>query len=401
MSTATISEFFGNTFWVLGTLFTISTAWLKYKSEWFKNKNERAELQNKYKKAWQVIDATGVLNLPVKTIQFFLRIESFLTWIQTTAWRYTGNKAIFYSLIPLPTVLYVLFNIDIGIGLVLIFVVVIPFVMFFHEEERYQIISLFETVIANITLAVFLVTNNFAILKVISSLNVYNSLLIILLTLPITIWSTSLLFDFIIPLVIINHEKITEKDYLGSSFALSIFITTISFTIGFYIYPHRHIPQSMQMYFVNIIMDTVTIIVTLNILKRVISGKIRLFYAICLDLILSALFACSSLYLGLVGSSNAVSIKETAFILLGKDKFGSDFYFDAYFWVMHTSFIPTILFLSFVFFTLIAKKIVLPILKLLKKAETFDKPHDLTAAFLGFIAVFFFSIAALIEKFFD
>lgn len=115
-----------------------------------------------------------------------------------------------------------------------------------------------------------------------------------------------------------------------------------------------------QLLFWNAICDGLTLAVTMAALTLIYiqpSLIARLAIAIpviAADLIAAAALACGALYLGLQGTANAVTLNETLYILAGLDKTGEHITLDAYFFVMHTTFIPTLLYIGFIVLAFVA-----------------------------------------------
>ncbi len=60
--------------------------------------------------------------------------------------------------------------------------------------------------------------------------------------------------------------------------------------------------------------------------------------------------------------------------------------FGLYFWAMHTTFLPTLGYMALILLFWIAKLVVLPVAKVLKKGREIDKPHSLMAGLFAFVA---------------
>ena len=115
-------------------------------------------------------------------------------------------------------------------------------------------------------------------------------------------------------------------------------------------------------------------------------------------IVVAALLACLSLYLGLLGSDNALSIKETLNVLIARAPAGTTYELGPYFWAMHTTFIPTIMYLIVIALAYIGKLIILPIFHVFRKGRELEKPHDLTAGVFAFVAVLFVAISRLLSR---
>lgn len=145
--------------------------------------------------------------------------------------------------------------------------------------------------------------------------------------------------------------------------SLSLIMTFGAFLVGHYFEPDAYVPQTLQMVASNAIFDGLTFAVTLFVMKRL--ERFRGWFAIlvllgliAVDLLIAAVLAMASLYVGLLGTPEALSIAEVANILIGLSADGSDYSAGPLFWVMHTAFLPTIGYMAFILFWTLAKLIV-------------------------------------------
>jgi len=63
---------------------------------------------------------------------------------------------------------------------------------------------------------------------------------------------------------------------------------------------------------------------------------------------------------------------------------------------MHTTFLPTLFYMTLIFFCWICKIFVLPIATMLSKGEVIEKPHNLTAGAFLFIGAIFMAFSGLL-----
>jgi hypothetical protein len=171
---------------------------------------------------------------------------------------------------------------------------------------------------------------------------------------------------------------------------LSSFITLLSLTFGHTIMPDLWIPKTTKMIISNIIFDIFTVYATFYLLKWAIKKHsiYRIPIAIIIDIIFASLFACLSLYFGLIFSEKSLSIVETLNILIAKSPGGNTFEYGPYFWVMHTTFIPTLLYLLIVSFSWYAKIILIPIVWLFGEIQSKNSLQAF-ALMLALMAAFF------------
>jgi len=174
---------------------------------------------------------------------------------------------------------------------------------------------------------------------------------------------------------------------------LSFGITPIAITLGLISRASSPDLHENLLILSNIFMDGLTLIVTFSILYWVVEhpGFLRIPIAIILDICLAAIFAFLSLYFGLVGSSDALTVSEVFNALIARSMDGTRFEIGPFFWVMHTTFIPTLIYLFLILAAWVAKGFVLPVSRYLKTAGINDNPLQLTARLcVVFVALFAF-----------
>lgn len=191
---------------------------------------------------------------------------------------------------------------------------------------------------------------------------------------------------------IAREEQATSRrkaaTYLASGFIAGLSITyllTFSFArLGEMMAGSSLDFLSTRVFLVNALFDSWTIVFTIYVMKwvvtsRFLSAALRIVIAFTLDILVAAAFAVAGLYLSLVGTPYAKSIPEVLDVLVAFNKL------DGFFWVMHTTFIPTVLlwfgviFLGFLTY-LIACVVVGPILrKAYREQEHQDKHPGYTA----------------------
>lgn len=179
--------------------------------------------------------------------------------------------------------------------------------------------------------------------------------------------------------------------FVGMATAVSFSITPLSFLVGHLALPTSWIPKTIQMIMTNVICDGLTMYATLVILSLAVKpdGGLPIPVAIVLDIVVGALLACASLYFGLIFTNHALSITEVCRVLVALAPDGQHFEIGPYFWAMHTTFIPTLCYISLIFFCWFGKLIVLPIAALLSKGQYVEKPHHLTAGALLLLGAIF------------
>lgn len=136
-----------------------------------------------------------------------------------------------------------------------------------------------------------------------------------------------------------------------------------------------------QVFLSNIIFDLLTVYITYFILKRAINNIQFLLLFITFDIIMSACFSIYSIYFGLLGTEQSINLLEATHMLIGLSPDGSLWQFGSYFWAMHTTFIPTLIYLSVLVLMITAKYVTMPIARLFYRASLTEEPHMMYAFF--------------------
>lgn len=229
------------------------------------------------------------------------------------------------------------------------------------------------------------------------SLEIQNAVLLTLVVFPILFFIGMLMFGLFGDIFVTSkkREKLEPWVLAGASTILSLLVTLLSIFAGHLSEKTALVPQTLQMIFSNIFFDGTTMLMTFWILGAAVDPN-RVFpipFAIILDLLIAAILACGSLWFGLVGTDYALSLNEILNVLVGFAPEGTRFSTGPYFWLMHTTFIPTVIFLSVVLFCWLGKLLVVPIFSILKRGKELENPHVYTASTLGFIMVILVALA--------
>ncbi|MGR3311410.1 MAG: hypothetical protein ACUZ77_11640, partial [Candidatus Brocadiales bacterium] len=172
------------------------------------------------------------------------------------------------------------------------------------------------------------------------------------------------------------------------SICISFSITVFSLLIGHAASPKAWIPQTIQMLMSNVICDGITLVITIKILQWAIKkpGVLRILYAIVFDLFVALILACSSIYFGLFLTEKALSVKEILYILFAMPPDGSSWELGPYFWAMHTTFLPTLFYLSIIFVAWMGKAFLTPVEWFFGKGHEHKHPLSLCAALCVLLA---------------
>lgn len=369
----------------------ISAALLEFLDRW-QTDVDREKSRRLYGQIWLKIKKSGVFELPEKIILWILhnikkfnnhlesksyinyeiqfkRINSILLNILAIAFIYSGLSVIRKVLAP----------IFLSLAIVVIFILI----------KKRGLIWALQRNVGILTVSAYYSLGIFILFQLVLLLPIYFATLVFLVMGRLFIFCFSIVF---LTLFAPRGEKEFKTAWLfGFGISASFFITFISLSFGYYIEPSAYVPKTLQMLFSNAFFDGLSLIITIKILSLAVgsSRKLPIPIAIFFDIILAGLFACASLWIGLVGTKEMLSLREILSVLIGKSSNSTQFAFGPYFWAMHTVFIPTLIYLSIILLCWMGKIFVLPIARLFSRARYVDKPHRLTAGALLLLAAIF------------
>lgn len=402
--------------WALGTLAAIVAAWFQLRSTWLSKPEDREALQAKYRARWQMLRNNRYLELPERGVRWLLGIKGkprewskmLLELFDKIPDKYSLTVIVLFFIIPGPIAIWILYGPTIGIVASIVALVLLALLM---TAIKCGTEAALRTIATYFLLVIYSVASCFFVLQLALSLKIYWTALLLMGVMP---------FYALLVLVVLQcFFSVTDWELsaddawsIGFAFTVSFFITAIALFFGSVCSLGAYIPQTIQMFLVNVFCDGLTLLLTFIILEGAIDRVIRakspeqqkikrkypILVAIALDFVVAALLACLSLYFGLLGSDNALSITETVNVLIARAPSGTTYELGPYFWAMHTTFIPTALYLVIIMLAYIGKLIILPVFHVLKKGHELDKPHDLSAAVLAFVAALFLALAGLLSR---
>jgi hypothetical protein len=284
-------------------------------------------------------------------------------------------------------------------------------IMFTRMEDKYTYVILMPLSIILVGSFVFFVTLTF---EAAIALPFQIAVLCLVFVAPFLGWLSAVLFTCVsITTSCLFFPMGTPKHFVsnlivfGLTLPLSFAITVASLAIGHHIDPSLWLPRAWQMMLSNVMFDSLTVVVTLNILgwsvpekeeaegqeenKGIKERRLSLLIAIPAACLIAGVFACTSLWCGLGFSPHAVSPLETLHALIGRSPDGHRWSFGPLFWTMHTTFIPVLIVLSAIVLLWIAHLVVIsPVYGWLgmSKEET-ASPFKVTKGFLGIWAALF------------
>ncbi|MEK6781710.1 MAG: hypothetical protein AABY93_08385 [Bacteroidota bacterium] len=197
-----------------------------------------------------------------------------------------------------------------------------------------------------------------------------------------------------------------SKIQFSSTFIMGINLTYFAFLFGKIFGMENEVSslRTFQAIATNVCFDFFTVYVTYKLLKWSLGNTERkaiLFKIICIDIIFASIFCIASLFFALLGTDSQLSLLECSNVFLGYSKDGSRINLGAQFWFMHSSFIPTLGYLTLVLIAWFSKILLIPFKLFFGAAAVNEKPVSLTAALIAIFIVFFGSMSFMAGEFAD
>ena len=156
-----------------------------------------------------------------------------------------------------------------------------------------------------------------------------------------------------------SSESEPRKAILLQSFGIGVSLsalwTTIALVLGRFADPSASLHLSYQILSSNVVFDSLTVTLTFMLFALVEKSRLSIAAAILINVVVSAFFACASLWLGLYGTPAQLSVRQLFHVLVARSPDGSRFQLSSYFFLMHTTFLPIAIFFSLIFLCWIAK----------------------------------------------
>lgn len=429
--------------WAFAALFAALAAWFEIVDR-AQLKKEREHTKRKFKRLWLIIKENNLTYLPQLAIIYFINLRSELInkaqrtvgWLEQldnargmevwdvdidTRTSLLDKLQIIVTYIAMLFMFHWLFGILIGAVITILFFIISGVISILSERTKSYSWYLTAFLLRITELIIMMIFGLFVLDMALNEVGIF-SVLFVLALIPIYTlligdiatglaqslrdWNKKLTFNLMLIHILDNGVII------GFSISISFFVTVLSFWFGQLICSECAVEPSMQMIISNTLFDALTLLVTFKILEKTIplfdiygafirylNKPIGVLSAIIQDVIIAALFACASLYFSFIYSDNHISLLETLRVLVGLSPESNSFEFGPRFWVMHTTFIPTLVYLSIILFCWIGKLFILPIALFTNRAMLIEQPHHLTAGVFAFLAVLFTIISTGIGNF--
>ena len=371
----------------IGGIFVVLGAFFGY---WDIHKEDNQEnIKAWFRKKWEVINKSKWLLLPEKVIKWFLDFPAFLVRMGSLPFINDDRTGCFFF-ISGPTLLAIgcwLYWNSFWVAILVMALFLFLSFLFWVTKRSYEVAAVwfYRKVIISILIAS---TTIWTIILL--NLNISSAAPLMLVISPFYWFALGMPLGLFLEKLRGGPSQpfvaITLLFFIGIS--LGFTLTFLALLIGHIAAPESYIPQTLQVLISNILFDGLTMIITFAILEWTISQKImlRVPMAILLDLIAAAILACGSLFCGLVFTKNALNLGEILNVLIARSPDGSSIQFSPYFWVMHTTFIPTLLYLLFILFCWFAKAFLIPVRLFFGKGQEHKNPLRLTAGLFGLLS---------------
>ncbi|MEE2527116.1 hypothetical protein V0U79_12120 [Hyphobacterium sp. HN65] len=181
---------------------------------------------------------------------------------------------------------------------------------------------------------------------------------------------------------------------MQSGFLVGTVLTVIGLYVGLNFDASSELALTPQILIVNTAFDALTIGVTIFLMQWVHAGRFwtfRLLIAVPIDLAIAAIFSVASIYLSLIGTEHSLTLGQS-FDLLIPDVVGDHVLgLGPEFWIMHTTFIPTAIYMLVLFTGAIMYLMFnfLPSTLLSEDPNEIRQPLRVLAAFFGFYTIVF------------
>lgn len=383
---------------IISGLFLVLAALFVFWGKWQQGMHEK--MRGWLRNMWSIIGSSRWLTMPERVIRWTCDKKALIVqWLTT---RLTNGKREFLitlSIIAGFIILIPSFGNEITsrwprITLVIVGIYALILLILIILKFSYNLVF----VLTYILCLVFFGSMAIAWLNMVLRLQIAYGSLMMLITVPVyslILWM--ILLGFILALSRMQLVTRVQETHFNMSLIFGVGVsasfafTLLALFLGHKVYPAGWVPLTKQMLISNVICDGFTLVATFWILDWALAkkGTFRIPQAILLDILVATLLACCSLYFGLVLTEHGLSPVQVLRVLIGKSPEGSGLEFGPYFWAMHTTFIPTVIYLLLIGVCWMAKFILTVAGKFTKKALQHEKPCELTAALFGiFVALF-------------
>ncbi len=214
---------------------------------------------------------------------------------------------------------------------------------------------------------------------------------------PVFMLALSFIFDgWIGPSVSRDRSLIN----FGFWLSLSVVLTLGAIFLGRMAWPGRLVQPTWQIISANALFDGLTMVVILSLLRAACRDRNRfgVGLAIVIASICAALFACAALWLCFLGTAHYLTWTEVAHVFVGLAPDGSRVELGSLFWLMHTTFVPTLMVLLTILACWVAAGLVRLYLFVVRRGgQGHVDPINMSIALCGVFVALFTGLAAITD----
>jgi hypothetical protein len=194
-------------------------------------------------------------------------------------------------------------------------------------------------------------------------------------------------------------ESIQKKAFsAGFLWTFSVISTEGALFVGYVFGSQGQVPNSLQLVASNCVFDALTLVCTITLLRAGTAHQNRLPILIVASVLLAACLSLPSLGIGVAHSNWALTPRELLRVFIAHSTDGRTWQFGSGFWVMHSTFLPILLyFLTVLIFWLVKVHLALTEWLFGKAHHPDVNPLGITSRFFGLGAAVF-GIAAFITR---
>ncbi|MGP0593947.1 hypothetical protein ACTRXD_15595 [Nitrospira sp. T9] len=376
--------------WAICGIAGMTAAWFQFR-ESGQTSQEKQSTQDWYRNRWEKIQDTGIFNISESVIHdllkwknsLSLRVRDKLEWMDGWPCAVAIAAMLVINVIGFPS------NLNSWFFLFYIYMWVAGIYLFFQRHED--------------PMPFFAILTEIITLRFCMSMDILSATVLMIGLLPLHLYLT------VVTIIGFEHTLFSfrSRELLGDNFfnngllfGISVWfsfgVTFIAMTIGHFAENASWVPRTYQMLISNFFFDGLTMLATFRVLEAAVGPNRRypIPIAIVLDLIVAAILSCMALWFGLVGTAQALSTAQLLKVLIGMNPGGEGFSIGPFFWIMHTTFIPTFIFLFILSVCWFGKWAVLPIMGVLERGHQIENPHHHTAMAFALLAAIFGVMAA-------
>lgn len=402
---------------LIGVIFAACAAVLAFLEILKEEKGEN--VRQWFRRRWDIINECAWIRLPEISLRAFLNAERFFTAhvIRLYTIKWLGSCVVLQ--VALSLVMIVLLSINVCANAILASCLFVAYILLHNTvPSQYSILRIISNFVKCLALilwmlpiASYIFTTDLIMAALFMTLSfpLYGAVIVLLLRYVTDTWlvvASRTYRNAIMPNQYLHNMDNVGKirswkgDLFAIAMAISSAVTLVCLVLGRICDINAWVPQTPQMLLSNVICDGLTVMATIYVLTIALRGNIlvRVPIAIMLDIMIGGFLACASLYFGVVGTQHDVHVDEVLNILLGRSIDGSVWNLGPYFWAMHTVFLPTICFLSFIMVTWAAKCLLIPVHHFFGAASHSKRPLALSAALAGIGSAIFGGVGLTLEQ---